>query len=117
MNITLALWASWVKEGLSEELKAASVAVILMGGKATDPAAVLKARMERQREKRFEQSSAAAAVAARGPAPVFAEDQRVRYGGQEMIILSISPNGTLVTDSDATPLIPPSFHALVEVIL
>lgn len=116
MNITLALWASWVKEGLSEELKAASVAVILMGSKATDPAAVLKARMDRQREKRLEHSFAAAAVAARGPAPVFAEDQRVRYGGQEMIILSVSPNGTLVTDSDATPLIPPAFHAQVEVL-
>ncbi|MFC5846704.1 hypothetical protein [Deinococcus petrolearius] len=64
LNLTLALWAGWVEGGLIPELKEASTAVILMGGKATDPSALLKARMERKRELQAVQVARAAAGAA-----------------------------------------------------
>lgn len=49
LNLTLRQWAAWVDEGLHSEVREASVNVILMGARATDPAAVLRGRMERLR--------------------------------------------------------------------
>ncbi|KQR33151.1 hypothetical protein ASF71_16810 [Deinococcus sp. Leaf326] len=112
-----AVWARWVREGHADLLREAAENILTLGSFA-HPQAALQARMKTGIEAKAKSSARPGGAAAGGEGgPAFAEDQRVRYGGQEMIILSVSPNGTLVTDSDATPLIPPSFHAHVEVIL
>lgn len=111
-----AAWAKWVREGHADLLREAAGEVLDLGSYA-HPQAGLVAKMKTGITAKAKNSARPGGAASGGhELPVFAEDQRVRYGEQEMTIVSISPNGTLVTDSDATPLIPPAFHTQVEVL-
>ncbi|MVN88340.1 hypothetical protein GO986_16465 [Deinococcus sp. HMF7620] len=88
LNLTLSQWAAWTDEGLGAELKEAGVSVMLMGNRATDPSALLRARMERQRTQK------AADVARR------AERQRLLNVGADQISEGaqfVTPAGQVAT--------------------
>lgn len=102
LNLTLALWAGWVEGGLISELKEASTAVILMGGKATDPSALLKARMERKRELRAVQVARAAAdVATFGAAGCKPGERRVAPDGRVWTVEEVAYGGVIFEEVGA----------------
>lgn len=64
LNLTAGIWASWVDEGLADELAVTAQAVILMGTRANDPAALLAARLDKQRHLKSARVAAGARTAA-----------------------------------------------------
>lgn len=101
LNLTLGQWVAWVKAGLHSQLKDAATNVILMGARATDPSAVLRARMERHVTALQKVPRPGAPAAAPQPACAPGE-RRVDPDGQTWTIESIS-YGVVIFEELAAP--------------
>lgn len=103
LNLTLRQWAAWVDEGLHSQLKESSVNVILMANRATDPAAVLRGRMERLRgQAAVEGARRADALRRETIAGEIAEGQQyVSPSGQVLTVLEVVDGQVWWTDSEA----------------